>query len=245
MKRVLECDTNIMDTYFGYLPVEVTCHIFSYVADRKKPQDYQNFLRYLLPLFGINAPSTTYDHTQSTLLNGAQNTLRLVCEILYSSCVRVRLHRIDMALVEPPKGDNTTMPYVVLQEVQKKMNEPYVEIFAFVDSHLCERCLRVIANDEYVRNALFLCAKCDAYMSFRLDPKSDPTIDFAAIKRKPRRAYRWISEAKLRRFCGIPKPNPIAESIRRRVDYSSQKRPTLYLLSDILSLIKDRYISHK
>lgn len=254
-------DTKLADTYFSLLPIEVTCHLLTYITRNKDPRDYHTFLRYLLPLFGIPLDNhqKTYDLTQKILLVESQKLLEMAYPLLFNSCVTERLGRVESAV--SLIHDDVFTPLQHLDAVRVLVNASFTEIYAFVNCRFCECCLCELAvtrrqwlysiGEAKDHDMVPLCAKCGSKMDYSKRIKdTDKNVELGTIKRKPHRAYRWVNEKKLRQWCGIPKTHSIADSslgsvVRKKIHHMMKTPATLYLLKDMLPFVKERYIDYK
>lgn len=248
---------SLRETHFWELPIELTYHILCTVAQNNNPHDYQAFLRYLLPVYGVSLGlcEKNYDETRTDLLVVAMDALKDYYPALYQSCVKERLGRVDstVSLIY----DDVYSPFQHLESVRILVNTPFVELFAFANCRLCECCsteLAVSRNHSFsrVREAIDhdivpLCAYCGSKMDYSRRVKdTEKIIDLGALRRKPRHAYRWLNEKKLRQWCSIPKTmpialSPLATSIRKKI-HRTRMPFTLYLLKDLLPFVNDRYM---
>lgn len=247
----------IKETHFSELPVELTSHILLYVARNNNPYDYQAFLRYILPLYGIalNLCEKTYDHNQTSLLGATKDALEHFYPTLYQSCVKERIGRVDssVSLIH----DDVFTPFQHLESVRILVNNPFLELFALANCRLCECCSTELATTRRHWNShvhessdhdiVPLCGRCSSNMDYsRRVKETEKIIDLGALRRKPRRAYRWLNEKKLRQWCGIPKSMPISSSplaslVRRKL-YGTRTPITLYLLKDTMAFVMGRYM---
>lgn len=129
---------SLVETRFAMLPIEVTHLIMRYTA-LGDPRDYQSFLRYILPVYGVllTTHQRIYDQTLTNLLSEAQNSFMRHHPSLFQSSVRERLGRINSTI---SLHDTTSSPNDQVRSVKAISNATFIELFAFVNCRICECC---------------------------------------------------------------------------------------------------------
>lgn len=250
--------TSLTETYFAILPVEVTCLILGYAAPGD-PRHYQSLLRYILPIYDVSLAihHKTYNVTQTMLLTMAQIILKEEQPLLFQASVRERLGRISSTI---NLNEPSLLPTDQVLSIKAISNASFVELFAFTNCLLCECCLCNLAatrrlyrleSEKFDDDLVPLCYYCGNRMDYTQRVReNEKTLDIEMITKKPRMAYRWLDEKKVRRWCSIPRYVAIGDVIPmtlvRRNTYNcfpSSPPVTLYLLKDILPYVQSRYIS--
>lgn len=250
--------TSLAETHFAILPIEVTCIILRYAAPGD-PRHYQSLLRYILPIYGVSLAThtKTYNVTQTTLLESAQKILEEEQPLLFQASVRERLGRIGstITLHEP-----AIAPTDQVLSIKAISNASFAELYAFTNCLICECCLCNLAatrrlyrleKEQSDDDLVPLCYYCGNRMDYTQRVRDhEKTLDIETLTKKPRMAYRWLDEKKVRRWCGIPRYKPIDDvisvSLVRRKTYAcfaSTPPNTFYLLKDILPYIQSRFIN--
>lgn len=98
----------LRESYFSWLPGEVIGLIARHTL-LHETKDFQLFLRYLLPMFGISLSvlRTTYTSSQKRVLSMMQDVLTIGSPRLFKECLRERLRRISVC-VDSLYGNFTT-----------------------------------------------------------------------------------------------------------------------------------------
>lgn len=248
--------TTLTESLFTLLPIEVTCLIVSTIAHENDAIDLQSFLSYLLPLHGVSLAKhqAHYNVIQTTLLYASQNAVKEEMVDLFSQCFDERLGRISSTSRRfDVKSTHTT----TMASLQAIVNAPFIELFTFVNSTICEHCLNDLAITRYWERVHLpeiqadddlvpLCSDCGCEMQFDYRIKeSTKKIDYAELRKTPHKRYRWMSEKKCRQWCGVD-VNAIPTTIRKKSSLDKRSPGTLYLLKDALPFIKERYfVNHK
>lgn len=236
----------LLASHFACLPIEVTCLILGIVA-QKNVRDFQAFLHYLLPLYNVplSMHQARYDTNQKTLLSFAFHELTSK-EGLFEACFDERVGRLKNTT------DYHTSPFEKWSSLKALVNAPYMELFTFVNCRLCEHCQTDLATTrlfdktywkgvEYDDDLVPLCKYCGEKMLFRQRvKKSTEKLDFAKLHRRPHKAYRWMGEKTLIKWCGQEATQILA--IRKKDNLNHRSSRTLYLLKDALPFIKESCI---
>lgn len=252
-------------SYFSGLPGDVILLILGEVA-YFGAQDLQNLMRYVLLVFGVSLEQhlEKYPEWQTEILSGCKKLLDIRYPVLFKDCRNDRLDRINRCSDVP--HSNHYNGYAAKYEDRISsliaiLNADYLELFAFTNHHLCECCGGAqFANVHYAigeetplvyatgerRPHIPLCAKCD-------DGKVDNTfteaiVDCWGLQKIPILQYRWLSEAKLRKFCSLKKNADIAAYLEEHDTTVRIKRFVIrnvskpfYLLKDALPLILPKF----
>lgn len=241
-QSIVEIDTitaTLSESRFVLLPIEVTCLIARCVALGSDARDYQSFMRFLLPMYGVDVYACCghYTLTQQSLLDTAQRYLKECCPLLYKECLRERLRRIADTLYTVK--ETFVCNEDQLRSVQILASRPHIELFMFVTHTLCEHCTRDYAKSRV--SAVSLCVDCGSYMGYS-DRVRDPDkmLAWRDIERSPEKAYRWLSEKKLRRWCAFATSTPIPTTIRG----TKFNQKVFYLLKDAIPFIKLSFIDY-
>lgn len=245
----------LAESFFSFLPIEVTCLIARTIAYENDAIDLQSFLCYLLPLYGILTTEhrKSYDVTQTMLLEESQNAVKDEIPDLFSTCFQERMNRIDSTA---NRSDSTMTSDKQMASLKALINAPFIELFTFIGSRVCEHCLNnlaatrlwervnligVQADDDLVP----LCSYCGDFMAIDSKVKEGTKkVDYAELRRRPHTIYRWISEKMCRKWCN-GNENAMATSIRKKSFITKSETGTLCLLKDALPFIKERYFINR
>lgn len=240
----------LTESFFSFLPIEVTCLIVKTVAQDNSAVDLQRLLWYLLPLYGISPllHQSSYNVTQMLLLRETLVAVNDEFPDLFDSCFEERMNRVSATTQSRMTREDR------LTSLKALINAPFIELFVFLKCRLCEHCRddlartrawervnlpRVEEDDDLVP----LCSSCDEYILIdKCMEESTEKLDFAELQRVPIMQYRWISEEKCLLWCG----GVINPAIREKMHALKGVPVTLYLLKDALPFIKECYfINHK
>lgn len=239
----------LRESLFSVLPIEVTCHLMSYVARSENPHDLRNFLTFLLPLFGISLKKLRqhYDEPQRVILTSAETMLQASYPDLFEVCINERIARFSLSTWR------TSMDHSAHKRLKTALLiavTPFTEVFAFLSYLLCECCTQSLAFVHCTNgsSAVPLCNKCNksiekptTLVSFKNIKK---ILNLDRIAQKPHRAYRWIPEKKVYQWCCLEKSLPIPFKVRSIQRASIQGNPQMcYLLKDIMPYVKKRYFA--
>jgi hypothetical protein len=245
----------LTESFFSFLPIEVTCLIVRTIAYENDAIDLQSFLCYLLPLHGILTTEhrTFYDTIQTTLLMESQNAVRDEISDLFSVCYKERLDRIDSTT---KRVDSKMAMDKQMASLKALVNAPFIELFTFINSRVCEHCLNDLAITRLWERVNFsgvqadddlvpLCSYCGECLKIDYKVKdSTRKLNYPDLRATPKNRYRWMSPKKCYRWCG-GNENAMATSIRKKSYITNGKSDTLYLLQDALPFIKERYIINR
>lgn len=238
--RLIDNDTpkEQSDTYFAWLPVEVISIVATYVI-KGQATDYQAFVRYILPVFGISLIKHHKSHTeiQTTLLGHLQRILVSQRNALFKECLHERLARIRDCV-------QTTSMFIVKSEeqllsAQAISNAPFVELYTLINYNLCECCKDTLAIERRHHLSFNLCQECGVHMRFDERVKDTAKIfDY----REQACVYCVISDKKLRQWSDIKKGDPLLAALKSYRPLGSER--DFYLMKDVLPYIKDKFINY-
>jgi hypothetical protein len=230
----------LCESFFSWLPEEVIGVIASHTL-LHDTSDFQVFLRYLLPMFGISLSvlRATYTSIQETMLGMMQDLLATDSPRLFRECLRERLRRISVCVASSP--GNFTQNVEQLTSVQIISTISYAELFAFVCSRVCECCKEKFAIARSMPLDITLCEDCGTHLNYDERVRdSKKALDWT-IKCAHDRLYCWASEKLVRLWLGLSKDNPYTPPIFRS-QIMGRKSYTFYLLKDVLPFVDSQFL---
>jgi len=237
-------------SYVSWLPLEVWALIVKLVA--VDARDLQNFMRFFLPASGISLQHhlATYPVWQEQVLDLYKSILSESQPLLFKECCEDRLARLHSASIPTAYHYDGTTYQQKLASMSAILNASFAEVFAFVNHPLCESCgakfaHKVNAIDTALQGDIPLCERCGARHNMR-DPLKGKEINVKRLAVDPAYQYSWLTETKVRLFCGFKKKFDLDTFVRanaiRTKSFEHKPFPKMfYLLKDVLPHILDKF----
>lgn len=249
-------------SYFSIIPFELLETILTFVVKEHSTSDLQSFSRYLFIEFGISVAQhkKQYPSCQKELLVALSKHLSIANPSLFKECGEDRLTRISVCADLHNRYKHSHTPPT--QETQIKcihaiLAAQYIEVFAFVNHYLCEHCSKSFADtgrsidkswllESELVAPIFLCQKCQSSVE-TTKQFVEKQVDSRVLRDYPGLKYRWLTETKLRQFCGIQKNKTTTSFlskhplIRGKKYFTRSKEKTSFLLKDVLPYIIEKY----
>lgn len=226
-------------SFFSWLPEEVIGLIASHIL-ASDAQDLQVFLRYLLPMFGISLTTlrTTYTQNQQEILAMMQQVLTTNTQ-LFKECLRERLLRISDCIY--PRADKMTENLDQLNAVKLISTIPYLELFSFTYSRVCECCKESFAINRSIPVDIALCLDCGRRLNYNDRVRYNRTTLSLFVNCDAKRLYSWASEKLVRLWLGLSKDNACLPT-HFRSHVMGKKAKTFYLLKDVMPFIDEQFL---
>lgn len=248
-------------TYFSTLPIEVIGYLLPFLAN---VHTLQEFARFLFQEYGISMAQhkAVYPQEQLELLTIFKNTLSTCYPTLFEECRRDRLERISYCTGLHERITDRPNLEAQFSSLKAICDAEHLEIFAFVNHFVCEHCTNRFASisyaiDQAIHNIrdpedtggpIPLCRLCgnEFYSDKTLKEK---ILDVEFLKRHPLLQYVWLTDAKVRTFCGIKKGIATKSLIQKYPHIRSRNKNNtrslskqVYLLKDILPYVEAKFI---
>lgn len=229
----------LSSSFFSWLPEEVIGLIASHILT-SDAQDLQAFLRYLLPMFGISLTTlrTTYTQSQQEILTMMQQVLTTNTQ-LFKECLRERLLRISDCIY--PRADKMTENLEQLNAVKLISTIPYLELFSFTYSRVCECCKESFALNRSIPVDIALCLDCGRRLNYNDRIRYNRTTLSLFVNCDAKRLYSWMSEKLVRLWLGLSNDNACLPP-HFRSHIMGKKATTFYLLKDVMPFIDEQFL---
>lgn len=232
----------IRQTLFTSLPIEIIGLIVTYISPNAF--NLQHVLRFLLLEFGISLVkhATIYSNVQSLLLDMLRKILSATQPAVFEKCREFNLVNISYCAskTKARRVDINTQ----YQSIQTILSAKYSEIYTFINYCLCECCKQNFSDkdevlDEKLKSDVTLCDTCGSFNNKW--PFFGHFVDYEVLRRRPSLQYTWITEARFKKLCCIPRSHPIKfffDQVRQRILFKGKESKRYYLLKDALPYIK-------